>query len=67
MHENVKRNFDESSVNKNQYVSDAQSVQNRKDLEHVYYNTLLAYSNIIIDLIKKNNMMSDKPKCCTYY
>ena len=61
MYENVKRNFNQTNQ-KNQFVIDALSVNKKKDLDTVFYNTLLTYANNLFELFKKNGMMSDKQK-----
>lgn len=61
MHENVRRNFNGSNQ-KNQYVIDSLTVKNKPDLDKVFHNTLLSYCNMLIDWLKKNNMMNDKQK-----
>lgn len=61
MYENVKRNFNQTNQ-KNQFVIDALSVNKKKDLDTVFYNTLLTYANQLFELFKKNGMMTDKQK-----
>lgn len=61
MYENVTRNFNESSQ-KNQFVVDALSVKGKKELDDVFYKSLLTYANKVMEFFIQSGLIEDKLK-----